>query len=104
MLEQIFCDKHTTLFRAFVSYKENEVLWKLSLSQYSQNFIFFVTYEWAKLIRAIHYTMLEHIFCDKHTTLFRAFVNYKENEALWKLPLSQYSQNFIFFITYEWAQ
>jgi hypothetical protein len=43
--------------------------------------------------------MLEQIFCDKHTTLFRAFENYKENEVLWKQPLSQYSQHFIFFLT-----
>ncbi len=43
--------------------------------------------------------MLERIFFDKHTTLFRAFVNYKDNEVLWKQPLSQYSQHFIFLLT-----
>jgi hypothetical protein len=48
--------------------------------------------------------MLKLISCDKHTSLLGAFVSYEENEVLWKLPLGQYSQNFIFFLTYKWAQ
>jgi hypothetical protein len=32
----------------YVSYKGNEVLWIQTLGPYSQHFIVFVTYEWAK--------------------------------------------------------
>jgi hypothetical protein len=45
---KIYCDKHTSLLGAFVSYKENEVLCKKPMSQYSQHLIFFLTYEWAQ--------------------------------------------------------
>jgi hypothetical protein len=31
-------------------------------------------------------------------------VSYKENELLWIVHLESYSQHFIFFETYEWAQ
>ncbi len=48
--------------------------------------------------------MLKLISYDKHTSLLGAFINYEENELLWKKPMSQYSQHFIFFLTYEWAQ
>jgi hypothetical protein len=31
------------------------------MGQYSQNFIFLVTYEWARQARVLHYTKLERI-------------------------------------------
>ncbi len=43
MLKLISYDKHTSLLGAFVNYKENEVLSKRPLSQYSQHFIFLLT-------------------------------------------------------------
>ncbi len=40
--------KHLSLFGLFVSCKKKNMLWIQSLELYSQNFIFFVTYEWAQ--------------------------------------------------------
>ncbi len=41
-------DKHFSLLGPFVSYEENEKLRIRHLDPYSQHYIFFVTYEWAK--------------------------------------------------------
>jgi hypothetical protein len=41
-------DKRSGLLGAFVSYEGNEVLQIQPLSLYSQHFILFITYEWAK--------------------------------------------------------
>jgi hypothetical protein len=43
--------------------------------------------------------MLKWIYCDKHISLLGAFISYEENEVLWKQPMGQYSQHFIFFLT-----
>ncbi len=47
---------------------------------YSQNFIFFITYEWAQQARALDYTMPERLANDKHSSLFGTLESYKENE------------------------
>ncbi len=50
------------------SYKENQALSMQPQGLYSQHFIFFVTYEFAQEARALHYTRLERIARDKHSS------------------------------------
>jgi hypothetical protein len=101
-LERHFCDKHSSLLGEFVSYKENEVMWIRSLV--TIYFISFVTYQWAQKATAVHNIRLEKLYCDKLSSLLEEFVSYKENEVLWIWPLWPYTQHFISFVTYQWAQ
>jgi hypothetical protein len=41
---------------------------------------------------------------DKHSSLLDLFVSYKENKVLLIWSFMPYSQNFIFIVTYEFAQ
>ncbi len=50
---------------------------------YSQNLIFFVTYEWAQYVSVLHHTKLEKIVRDKLSSLLGLFVSYEENEMFW---------------------
>ncbi len=43
------------------------------LERYSQHFIFSITYEWAQKARLSHYSRLERLGGDKHSSLFRPF-------------------------------
>ncbi len=52
----------------------------------------------------IHYTMLERLARDKQSSLLGPFESKEEIEVLWMRHLKPYSQCFIFFPTYEWAQ
>ncbi len=52
----------------------------------------------------VHYTRLERLAKDKCSNLFGRFVSYEEIEALWILPLGQYSLDFIFIIAYKCAK
>jgi hypothetical protein len=67
-------DKHTSLFNPFISYEENKVLWIRPLGPYSQLYIFFVAYEWAKQARVLHWTRVEMLAMDKHRSLLRSYV------------------------------
>ncbi len=96
--------QHSSLLGAFVSYKENEVLWIRPLWHYSQHFIFFTAYEWSQQARALHFSGLERLAKDKCTSLLGTSISYKENEVWWTGPPGQYSRHFIFFVTYGWAQ
>jgi len=49
---------------------------------YSQQFIFFTTYECAKNGRVLHYTRLESFATKKQSSLLDPFVRCKENEVL----------------------
>ncbi len=57
---------------------------KIILSQgpYSQNLPFFLTYKWALYSGVSHYTRLEKLARDEHTSLVYPFVSYVENEVL----------------------
>jgi len=46
-MDKLAMDKHSSLLGPFISYEENEVL-LIWLQLYSQDFIFFTAYEWAK--------------------------------------------------------
>ncbi len=60
--------EQSSLLVRSVSYKENGVLWIQYLVLYSQDFIFFLTFEWAyKLV--LHYTRLERLAMDKQSSL-----------------------------------
>jgi hypothetical protein len=48
---------------------------------YSQNFIFFVTYEWVQLARIVYRAKLERLASDKLFSLLDAFISYEENEV-----------------------
>ncbi len=52
----------------------------MNMRMYS-HFIYFVTYEWAQF-RLFHYTNLERLACDTHSSLLGPFMIYKENEML----------------------
>jgi hypothetical protein len=40
-----FLEKHSSLLGPFISYEENEVLWKQAQGLYLQHIIFFMTYK-----------------------------------------------------------
>jgi hypothetical protein len=52
-------------------------------TQYSQHFIFFITYESAQQARVLHKTMLERLAISKLAYLLDLFVSYDENALLW---------------------
>ncbi len=61
--------------------------WKSYLRQelqgpFSQNYIFFVTYEFAKKAGVLHYMKAEMLVSEKHTSLLGPFISYEENEVL----------------------
>ncbi len=61
----------------------------------------FATYGWAQQARVLHYTQLEWLSQDKHSSLLGPFGGYEEKEVLCIQLQGSYSQNFIFFVTYE---
>jgi hypothetical protein len=121
-LKRLALDKYFCLLCPFKSYKENKVLsiWlqekgkkEKTQVQYSQCFIFFVTYEWAQYPRVLHYTGLKRLTLGLHFSLLCPFKSYKENKVLliWlqekgKKEKTQvpYSHCFTFSVTSEWAQ
>jgi hypothetical protein len=52
----------------------------------------------------LHYTVLEGVNSDKHSGLLGPFESDKENIVLGIRSQGPYSQHFIFFVTYKWAQ
>jgi hypothetical protein len=81
-LERIRGDKHFSLLGPIMSYEENELLRIRDLESYSQHFIFFITYKWAKKARVLHSVRLERITSDKRSSLLGPFVSYEENNVL----------------------
>ncbi len=52
-----------------------------------------------------HITIVWNGLLGTHIPAYSAhFVNYKENYIFVNVPLETYSEHFIFFIIYEWAQ
>jgi hypothetical protein len=70
----------------FVSNEENKVLWKRPQWLYLQSLFFFITCKWAQSARVLHYTRLEKLARDKHSSLVDPFVSNEENKVLWKRP------------------
>ncbi len=50
-----------------------------------------------------HYSLLERLYGDKHSSLLGQIIMYKENEALW-IQAQEFTLYFIFFVTLECAQ
>ncbi len=73
VLETLTSNKCSCLMWAFISYKENEVLWTRTLVPYSQYFIYIITNEWAQWTRLLHYP-LERLTIDKHSSITYPFV------------------------------
>jgi hypothetical protein len=48
------------------------------LGPYSQHLIFFASYTWANNL-VLHYTGLERLARDKHSSFLSPFVSYEEN-------------------------
>ncbi len=103
-LEKLATNKHARFLGPFVSFGENEVLWIRDQGPYSQHFIFFATYKWAQKAWVLNNTRLEKLASNKHSSLLGQFLSFGENEALSIRDDGPYSQHFIFFVTYEWAQ
>jgi hypothetical protein len=64
---------------------------------YSQNFIFYATYESAQQARPLHNNKLERLASDKSSNLFGSFVSYEENEVMrtgWPDDLEKIAQFF----------
>ncbi len=72
--------------------------------QYSQYFIFFVTYKWVQKARVFVRGMPFQPSVMWHSSLLGSFLSYKENEVFWILCLVQYSWYFIFFLACKWVQ
>jgi hypothetical protein len=51
------------------------------MGPYSKNFIFFVTYKLARGTRVLHYSRLEMVVREKHSSLLDPFVSYAKNKA-----------------------
>ncbi len=49
---------------------------------YSHYSIFFITYLRAQLNIVLHYSKIERVAKDKHSSLLDLFISYKENELL----------------------
>jgi len=49
---------------------------------YTQRVTFFVTYEWAQYARVLHYTRLEELVRNKHSSLWVPFISYEENSVM----------------------
>ncbi len=82
-LEMFASYKHSSLLGPFLSYVENEVLWKWLPQPYSQNFIFFVSYKYFQKARVLDYTHPEKLASDKQSNILGPFASYEENEVLW---------------------
>jgi hypothetical protein len=54
----------------------------MAQEQYSQHFIFFLTYEHFEEARLLYYTRPEKLAIDKQSSLLGPFISYKENEML----------------------
>jgi hypothetical protein len=67
-------------------------------------FMFFITSELAQKPRLFVPGKPLQPSVMEHSSVLGPFISYKENEVLWILPQELYSQLFMFFITYEWAQ
>ncbi len=80
-LKRIPGDKHFSLFGPIMSYEENEVLQIRDLESYSQHFIFFVTYKWAKKLECYITLGWKGVPGDKHFSLLGPVMSYKENEV-----------------------
>jgi hypothetical protein len=58
----------------------------------------------AQKVRMLHYTWQERLARDKPFSLLGTLISEEENEVLCIHLLVLYSQHFIFFLTYAWAQ
>ncbi len=103
-LERLTRDKHPNLLGPLASYEENKVMWICVQWLYTQHFIFFVTLKYTQQVRVLLYTRLKKLAKDKHSSILRPFMSYEENIVLWIWLDGLYSQQFIFFITFKWAQ
>ncbi len=54
----------------------------MALWAYSEHPNLFETYEWATQARALHYTRLERLARDKHSSLLGLFLINENNEVL----------------------
>jgi hypothetical protein len=63
---------------------------KKEVSPYSQNNLFFATYEWAQYIRELHYTRLEKLARDKH---FRFERLSKDKHSVSLVPFASYEED-----------
>ncbi len=96
--------QHSNLLSLVVCNVENEVLWIQLQGLYSQHFILFVTYKWAQKAWAFVLGKPFQITVMQCSNLLSLLVGYKENEVLWIQLQGLYSQHFILFVTYKWAQ
>ncbi len=78
------------LFRYIVQLL-NQIAMANHQGQYSQHFIFFVTYKCLQYVRVLHYAILEMLATDKHCSLSEPFISYEGNEVLRKCPQRQAS-------------
>ncbi len=51
------------------------------MGTYSKHFIFFMTHERAQYARVLHYSRLERLARDEHSSLLCSFTSYKENDC-----------------------
>ncbi len=70
---------------------------------YSQHLIFYLHYEWAEWARVLVPYKPFQPSVMYHSSLLDPYLIYKENQVLWICQEVQYSQNLIFFLTYEWV-
>jgi len=60
------------------NYRETKTI----LEPDSQQFIFFIPFEWVKQARVLHYNRLEKLARDKCSSLFGPFVSYEDKAVL----------------------
>ncbi len=80
-LERLARGNHSNLLDPFVSCENNSVV-NMTSGTISTTLLFFATYEWAQKVRVLHYTVLERLARDNHSSLLDPFVICKENKVL----------------------
>ncbi len=84
-MESLARDKHSSLLGPLLSYEGNEVLWIRSQKLYWYCTLIHSFYEWAKYAGVLHYTRMESLARDKHSSLSGPLLSYEGNEVLWVL-------------------
>jgi hypothetical protein len=78
-LEILAKDKHSSLLEPFVSYKENE---NMDPGVILTTLHFLYNLQIGPKARVLHYTKLEILARDKHSSLLEPFISYAKNEVL----------------------
>jgi hypothetical protein len=79
---KILTGTNTLAYYTAASVTKKKFLKRKHLGSCSQHFIFFITYEWAKQARALHYTKRERLVKGKRSNLMGPSLSNEDSEVL----------------------